>query len=557
MTKVPKVNANEKNRLAIHRLMRAIALSKNQFALILVRCNYRQLREQLLINFRSLTQEIKLKEISLPPVTTNLHNQIFTEIFLDDLPIDEDDLPSAVMVFGLESITNIEDLLTGINQARDIYAETFHFPVVLWLQDEVASLLSKLAPDFKSWAATTIKFELDKADLIALIHQETESLFTKVLAAGAGRFLSNASLDLDPKSQQRHEIESARDDLLRLYGIQLEPALEASLEFVVGRDEYSNDQIDAAISHYHQSITLWQQQLNTEILAENQELNSPYLLHYAILLFHLGLCYRRIAELYQSANSSYYEDALLWFQQCLDVLMTANREDLVAKFISPTCEVLKRLKAWKDLEKSTKISLHLHEIYGNPAQVAEDYGFLATIAAAESNWILAYELANTALSITEIVPEVSGHQESWYLLLLAKSQRNLGEWSEAINNLEWARLVCEPQYEPLLYLEIIEELQTLYFSEVHDYAEAFNLKQEKIQIEHQYGFRAFIGASQLQPQRYRINPILASQPISFLPEEIAQEISTSGRMQDVNRLIERITRADYKLTVIYETIRCR
>jgi WD40 repeat protein len=540
------------NQLALQRLVRAIALSKGQFALILVRCNYGHLREQLLENLRSISKDINLREIVLQPSTTALHNTIVTELYLDHPAVATDSLPSAVMVFGLESITQIEDLLTGINQARDIYAGTFRFPLVLWLQDEVASLLSRLAPDFKSWAATTIKFEMVKADLIALIRQETEYLFTKILEAGADKFLSNASLDLDPKSQHRHEIESARNDLRRLYGVKLEPELEASLEFVLGRDEYANDQIDAAITHYQKSILLWQQAAEIEPEVEKSStFTSSALLRQAVVLFHLGLCYRRMADLYRCANQKYWQDALLWFRKCLDILEKTHRQDLVAKFILPACESLQHLQNWQDLEVLAKQSLHLHEIYGSPAQVAQDYGFLSCVAAAKANWILAHELANSALAIAEVSTEVSRQQESWYLLLLSQSQRHLGEWQEAINHLEWARVVCEPQYEPSLYLEILEALRSLYFFECHDYAEAFNLKQEKIQIEYQYGFRAFIGASQLQPQRCRINPVLDVQQPSFIPEEVAQEISTSGRQQDVNRLIERITRADYKLTVIH------
>ncbi|MBD2387456.1 nSTAND1 domain-containing NTPase [Cylindrospermum sp. FACHB-282] len=552
-----ELNANE-NQLALQRLIRAIALSYGQFALILVRCNYGHLREQLLENLRSITKDINLREIHLQPSNTALHSTIVSELFLDNPAVVTDSLPSAVMVFGLESITNIDDLLTGINQTRDIYAATFRFPLVLWLQDEVASSLSRLAPDFKSWAATTIKFEMTKANLIALIGKETEYLFTKILEAGANRFLSNACLDLDPKSQHRHEIESARNDLLRLYGVKLEPILEANLEFVLGRDEYANDQIHPAVVHYQKSIALWKQHESTAVSEDNRELNSPNLLKQAVVLFHLGLCYRRMADLYQGANTSYWQDALLWFKQCLDVLFEAQRQDLVAKFILPVCEILQRLQAWEDLEELAQKSLQLHETYGDTAQVAQDYGFLAAVAVAKSNWVVAHELANTALSISEEATEDSlgdalqrRQQESWYLLLLAQTQRHLGEWEEAINNLEWAKVVCELQYEPLLYLEILEELRSLYFFERHDYAEAFSLKQEKIQIEHQYGFRAFIGASQLQPQRYRINPVLDSQKIPFIPEEVAQEISTSGRQQDVNRLIERITRADYKLTVIH------
>ncbi|MBC1276016.1 hypothetical protein GNF10_08435 [Nostoc sp. UCD121] len=557
--------STKENQYTLQRLIRAIALSEGQFALILVRCNYGQLREQMLGNIRFITKDTNIREIVLNSSTTSLHNTIVTELSLDNPAVLTDSLPSAVMVFGIESAIDLENLLTGINQARDIYAATFPFPVVLWLQDEVASLLSRLAPDFKSWAATTIKFEMAKADLIALIHQEAESLFAKVLEAGAETFLSNASLDLDPKSQHRHEIESARNDLLRLYGVQLTPGLEASLEFVLGRDKYANDQLNGALGNYQTSLALWQQETKRVAELESNSalpLSFPHppslLLKQAIVLFHLGLCYHRMADLHHNSNTRYCEHALLWFKQCLDVLEEVQREDLVAKFILPACEMLQRLQTWDDLKKLAQKSLLLNKTYGTPAQIAQNYGFLANVAISESNWVLAHELANAALSISEEATEVSlrdalqtRRQESWYLLLLARTQRNLGESEEAINNLEWARVVCELQHQPSLYLEILEELRSLYFFERHNYTEAFKLKQEKIQIEHQYGFRAFIGASQLQPQRSRINPALEPQKIPFIPEGVAQEISASGRQQDVNRLIERISRADYKLTVIY------
>ncbi|WP_373527192.1 hypothetical protein [Nostoc sp.] len=559
------VHAKE-NQDTLQRLIRAIALSEGQFALILVRCNYGQLREQMLDNIRSTTKDINIREIVLNPSITSLHSTIISELSLDNPAVVTDSLPSAVMVFGIEATIDLENLLTGINKARDIYAITFPFPVVLWLQDEVGSLLSKLAPDFKSWAATTIKFEMAKADLVALIHQEEESLFAKVLQAGAETFLSNAFLELDPKSQHRHEIESARNDLLRLYSVQLTPGLEASLEFVLGRDKYANDQINGALANYQRSLALWQQEASRVAEWESDSslsLSCPQptpcssLLKQAIVLFHLGLCYHRMADLYQN-TSSYCQHALLWFKQCLELLEEVQRQDLVAKFILPACEMLQRLQAWDELKELAQKSLHLHKTYGTPAQVAQNYGFLANVAASESNWILTHELANTALSISEEVTQVSlrdalrrRQQESWYLLLLARAQRHLGQFEEAMNNLEWAKVVCELQYQPSLYLEILEELRSLYFFERHEYTEAFNLKQEKIKIEHQYGFRAFIGASQLQPQRPRINPVLEPHKIPFIPEEVAQEISASGRQQDVNRLIERITRADYKLTVIY------
>ncbi len=537
----------------------------------------------MLESLRSLTKDTYLREIFLDSSTTNLHSTIVSDLHLDNPAVASDTLPSAVMVFGLEFVTHLEDVLTGINQARDIYAATLNFPVILWLTEEVASKMTRLAPDFKSWAASTIKFSMSKEDLITLVETNTESLYNKLLSKDTGKFLSNSTLNLENKSQTKREIELARNDLQRLYNVTLEPELEASVEFVLGRAAYAKEQIDEALVHFQRSLAFWQQQIGQNYLSiENHTKfptpqsqfptpqfptppfstpNSPLptLERQGLVLFHLGLCYRRMADLRPNFSKSYWQEALFWFKQCLELCEAAQREDLVAQFIYSVCEILHRLQMWEELNEFTHKSLRLHENYAMQPSIAQDYGFLAAVAGSESNWIQVHEWAGMALSIAENDPDVSRQQESWYLLLMGRAQRHMGEWEEAVNNLEWAKVVCELQYEPSLYLEILEELRELYFFERRDYTEAFHLKQEKIQIEHQYGYRAFIGASQLQPQRHKINRYDEGQlsvleegsNISVMPEEVAQEIAASGRKQDVQRLIERITRADCKLTIIH------
>ncbi|MEB3178988.1 MAG: hypothetical protein VKL59_08180, partial [Nostocaceae cyanobacterium] len=543
------------NDRSLQRLLRAIILSAGQFALILVRCNYGKLRSQMLLELQQRARDSNIKEHNLPPSITTLHTSILTELELDFGTKRTSALPSALMVFGLESVIALDDVLTGINQARDIYAASFPFPLVLWLSDEVAASLSRLAPDFKSWGATTIKFELPVPELIALVRHETGSLFSKILDANPQKFLSNAALDLDPKSQLRYEIETARNDLLRLHDITLEPELEASLEFVLGRDDYANDEIDKAVEHFQYSLEFW----HSQIPSITQQLTYPTtsfmmqdnLLKKGVVLYHLGLCHRRLAELQPTLNHRSWYDAFHSFKQAIEAFDAAHRKDLVANFMVSACEMLYRLQEWDALDRLAQQALRLHEIYGSKAQIAQDYGFLAAVATHDSCWSKAEEYVNVALAIAEESSEVSRQQESWYLLLLARAQRHLGEWEEAVTHLEWAKVVCELQYEPSLYLEILEELRSLYFFELHEYLEAFRLKQEKIKIEHQYGFRAFIGASQLQPQRYRINSVLDLEKLSFNTEEVAQEIAASGRQQDINRLLTRLSRADCKLTVIY------
>ena len=81
------------NKYSMQRLIRAIALSKNQFSLILVRCNYQLLREQIIMNLRSLTTDINLRELVLSPSTNVLHSTIIADLYLDNPVITTDCLP--------------------------------------------------------------------------------------------------------------------------------------------------------------------------------------------------------------------------------------------------------------------------------------------------------------------------------------------------------------------------------------------------------------------------------------------------------------------------------
>ncbi|MBD2214937.1 hypothetical protein H6G27_34605, partial [Nostoc linckia FACHB-104] len=134
-----------------------------------------------------------------------------------------------------------------------------------------------------------------------------------------------------------------------------------------------------------------------------------------------------------------------------------------------------------------------------------------------------------------------------YRFILASSQQGLGDIAGAIDSLELAKSETQPQYNPQLYISILEKLRLLYFEQAR-YLDAFHLKQERLQIEQQYGFRAFVGASYLNPQRQAINP---AQIPAENTETIAQEIAVSSRVQDVRRLRERVSRNEYKLTVIH------
>ncbi|NER31692.1 MAG: hypothetical protein F6J89_29790, partial [Symploca sp. SIO1C4] len=238
------------NRNSLQALVWATKASQEKFSLILARCNYTSLREQMVQKLRSqLLESCSLSFLEI--VLDQSVNRLFTTLKAQL----GDQQPPALMVFGLESLSNLEQVLTAANQVREEFGKNFHFPLVLWVTDEVMRRIIRLAPDFYSWA-TSVEFAISTDELIGLIKYSADQVFAKVLEVGAGLFLDNRALNLGIGSPLRAELEAARQELLAR-GVSLEPQLEASLEFVLARA--ADDSMEESREHYERSLELWQQ----------------------------------------------------------------------------------------------------------------------------------------------------------------------------------------------------------------------------------------------------------------------------------------------------------
>lgn len=494
------------NERSVKTLARAIALSQGRFSLILVRCNCAVLQAPIVQRLRELCP-VEIRELVLPKSAETLYSAIEAEI--------RDEQPSALTVLGLATVTALDNVLTSTNQVRDEFRKSFSFPLVLWINDEVLQKLLKLAPDFYSWAGVPIKFKIATNELSDFLWQKAEQAF-----AGTDH------VDLDVL-----ELKVVCQDL-QSRGQGLEPALQARLDFLLGWNDYLNDEIDAALNRYNQSLAFWEQSHNLERQGR--------------LLVNIALAYQRQAEQHPAENRSYWEKTREYLQKYIDIFEHAQRPDLVASQVDQLGEVLRRLQAWEQLQTVAQKALTLHQTYGQPIQLARDYGLLAEVALNHSRWNDANKLAQKALQVLAKIPNIQPQNKVLSHLILALSQQHLGKYQDAISNLETAKNESNPQYDPQLYIELLEALRQLYFKQ-GQYLEAFDIKQEQRSIEAQYGFRAFIGAGRLQPKR---QARFATGQVES-QETVAQEIAASGRQQDVNRLIERISRDDCKMTIIH------
>ncbi|NEP79612.1 MAG: ATP-binding protein [Okeania sp. SIO3B3] len=375
---------------------------------------------------------------------------------------------------------------------------------------------------------------------ISVIEDCTNKIFYNILNSDLLEFQSNSSI-LNATEYQQLKI--AIEQLESNYKTQqISPLHIANIDFILGREEYGNSQIEQALKKLKNSLLIWKN--STKVLpgeVVTQQINER-LEKIGVVLFHIGLCYEHQGNLNILQKNNYWQQAQNNFQQSLDLFAQIDRQELVAKFIIQQGEVLKKLEAWTDLYKLAQHALELHLTYGTEEQIAQDYGFLAEAAMHESKWDHASQLAELAVAIqhqsVDDPLEIAQYQNS-YFSILTESQSNLEEWQATVNQLEKARRQTNHHHDLQSYLSILKALKKLYF-EQDQYGKSARIKEEKLRIEHQYGLKAFIGINPLQAQQNSDN-----NPI------IPREIKVSSRLKDVNNLVARIKSQDHKLIVIH------
>jgi hypothetical protein len=539
------MNLDSENDIATHNLTqlnalsRTIRLSQGQFSLLFARCNYAGLRQQITQQLQQQCQ-FNIHSIQLPASSQVLYGAIQTELGTVT--------PEAVVVFGLETVEAIDDVLHAANLAREAFRH-FSFPLILWIDDKLWHKLNRRAPDFTSWG-TTYEFLLGPEELVEFLSEKIEQILTHILEVGASQFVSN---DQILGAQSAAELQSAYQDLK-----QFDPTvlytLEASLRLIFGRYYYTHQQIQQALEQYQLALQFWQTEetIASAIGIQNTKFTLTPSEWQGLLCFHIGLCYIYQAEQHlQHSGQADWQKARVNLQQCIDRFAAANRPDLVGKFINKLGEVLRHLQDWNALEQLALESRQIHQDSEtlNLLQEAQDYGFLAEVALHRGDWQSTQELATVALEILSkgIDDPVKNQHRGLYRLLLAQALGKHGESDAAIAQLELAHQETYPKYAPQLYLKILKQLQQFYFNQ-KQYKKAFDVKKEARNQSTIFGYTAFIGAGRLQPREIAVDPSLGTLSQST---SIVDELNASGRETAVNQLLQRLSSPQYKLTVIY------
>ncbi len=512
--------AREENERSLNTLARTMKLAKGRFSLHFVRCNYIHLQARFLKELKE-DYQAQFDKLFLPQLT-----QTIREVVAYDYRHNE---PESLMILGLESVQDLDKLLVNVNQMRDKVKANFPFPLIVWVTDKVLKKFCRLAPDLNSWVGAPIHLLMPDEELREFVELQVEKAFS-----------ADSTFSLND-----YELQAIQTDLEERARV-LSPTQEAGWEFILGSLAINNGQINEAVGHYNKSLTFWRD-------SNNLERQGTVLLNMAFIFYSEG-------EKQQEQRRHYWQQASHSLQQCLDIFEKAELPSLVAEHISQLGEVLRRLKAWEQLQNLAQKALTLHQDYGEQEQIAQDYGFLAEVALEQFHWDEANQLAKQALDIFNKIPQSEPQAKGLYHFLLARSlgqtvpaMQQMSKMTTAIAHLEIAGDECSPSYDPQLYISILDELGTLYFYQ-GKYLRAFKIKQARREIQTQYGLRAFIGAGKLQAQRQVIASSVKTKVLQSQQgknDQVEDIVAVSGRQQDVNRLLERITLPVRKLTVIY------
>jgi CHASE2 domain-containing sensor protein/tetratricopeptide (TPR) repeat protein len=502
------------NERSLQQLAWTLQASVGQFKLIWARCNYSDLRTRLIERLSEICP-LKIQVLQLKESERTLYTAIREELQPD---------AQALMIVGWESLHDLPQMLTSANQVREEFRKNLSIPVVVWISEEIHHTIMEIAPDLESWG-TSRSFAITPTDLAQFIKQSADEYFERKLSINDYYILEL-------------ELEAAQRDILAD-----SPEIEANLASLLGLVKQVNNKIDEALEYYQKARLLWQQLNSSEKQVK--------------ILGEITYCYYLKALKIKDKAHADWQVTWEYTQEYITYLQEANSQDLAANSISRFGNILRDLKEWEQLNTIASFALQVHLANIQLVKVAKDYGFLAQVALAQKNWIEAKQLAQKAKDIlpaTSVVETKTSLTEepavpddlSLYYFILAQAEYELGEPQQAIANLEVARDVSNPVKDLQLHLDILSYLQILYF-EKKEYLKAYETKQQQRSVEQQFGLRAFIGAGRLQSTKQA----LVATSKTGIKESIAPEITASGRLLDIERLVERLGRHDHKLIVIH------
>ncbi|AFY68324.1 WD40 repeat-containing protein [Thalassoporum mexicanum PCC 7367] len=256
---------------------------------------------------------------------------------------------SALMIMGLERAiahrTDAAGWLAQIAQLREQMRANLAMPLILWLNDDSLKAIYKFAPQLVSWSAPPIEFVVSASELSQSLSQSASYIFEILLDPELCPSLHDHLIDREISPAQRLEQNLAIQEIKRQNYV-LSPHLEASLDFLIGREAYGDHQIYVARQHYQDSLAYWRK--------------CGDRLKQGMLLYYLGNWWQHHALSDSRQKEQSLSTASEYLKQCIDVFEQADRADLAAKYINTLGVVMHHQQQWEQLAQLAQRAIALH-----------------------------------------------------------------------------------------------------------------------------------------------------------------------------------------------------
>ncbi|MCP4345291.1 MAG: PQQ-binding-like beta-propeller repeat protein, partial [Desulfobacterales bacterium] len=469
--------------------------SEGEFSLVFAVCNYADLRNRVIKEL----QEQCGGPVPEVPLSGSWRD------FFDEIPLVTSGKSLAgIMVTGLESSFQPEHLLISANQLREEFRKNLSFSMILWINDELSARLIRIAPDIESWG-TIVRFDFPDDEFPAFFRQCADKHFQEIITNISHREMADETSELKILLRDF----SARNP---------EPDLEilADKYFIQGITDRAEGENTRARDNFQESLLVCKKAGDIEK--------------------QLVLCLL-ISRSYLEEKK--WDHALSMLQEGIAVLEQADREVPAETVLRlDLCLVLRELEQWEDLEAESWNILKLSAACDNPEACAQSNIYMAEVLCHREKWKDASVYAKKA--VTASAPVIRDRAR----LILATALQNMEQPDDAVKVLELAETEGkpdnDPENDPQLYIKILGLLRHLCF-EQKEYLRAFEIKQDIRSVEQEFGLRAFIGAGRLKAEKKKDRKYT----------HVSKEIETSGRQNDVEKLIGRIKEPRHKLIVLH------
>jgi tetratricopeptide (TPR) repeat protein len=348
-------------------MRRMLAASRGTFSISVAICNSPALRDHLIQQLTAETPDIVV--LAVPEDTEDVYD--FARAKVSDSPV------------GGLFVTNMEKLLPSaqehypvlrrLNAARELWGQVYHCPVVFWLPEYAATLLSVHARDLWSWKSHQFEFVSEMATATAGAMDQ----YAGVLALAA-------NLDADQKRFRIAELEQ------RLAEAGDPPKAELAGHVAVWLGElgflyFSLGQADAAERMLHRSLAIFEKFGRLESMAGDYS--------------NLGIIYW---------TCGYLDRAEEMHRKALAIDERFGRPEGLARDYGNLGLIYQTHGDLGKAEEMYNKALAIYEKFGPLDKAATGYGNLGIIHQMRGDIVQAEEMCRKALAIFEKLGRLDG-----------------------------------------------------------------------------------------------------------------------------------------------------